>query len=763
MKAPGVLLALSILFSAFSSPHAATVCSETELRSALDAGGEITFGCDTQIVLSATLQVRTDAVVDAGTNQVTISGGSAVRVFEVADGVSFTLKNISVINGYFKGADEVRSGSTLVTPAADAPAAGLAATNAILFLENCVFSNNVAFGGQAIIASISGGSLSPTGAGEAFGGAISLNGGELHVTRSTFLTNSALGGTGENESTVNTGPAGDSWGGAIYSSDALVAIDQSQFNGNSSFNGGGAIFANSNSVTIANSTFRSNEARARHNHRFAGNPESDGLGGALELRSLGMALITNSFFRANSVTGGGAWFQATTKTLAGGAIYSDSDLSIVQSDFIENFVQGLETLSPIQVSRGGAICVDSRAEILDSYFHGNQIFGADGRANTVGDGGLPGKGLGGAIFSSGELFISKSAFISNYARGGIGREFIGRPTRWAEGQGSAIYSSNRVTATNITIALNITRDGTIGALGAAVFLNSLGSPTTNDFIFSTFATNQYSSISESGSIDDPTVPLHPLHIRSSSNAFINLQATILSGGTSNTVLGNLVDAGYNITSDTLFTESTSKNSTDPQFGPLGLIGGFSGSIPVLAGGPAIDAVPASLSPATDQRGRARPYNGSADIGAYEISPPFVIAGHIRPTIDLANVILDVNGTPFEVNADTGAFLAYFSASGTLAPILSNTLFTPAEYPLTSGVEQFDLLFTGYTQNELAIESGENLLITFAVESAGDYQLESSPDLQTWTNLQFWTATANSLLQKEIAPTATPQFFQVKKL
>ena len=124
---------------------------------------------------------------------------------------------------------------------------------------------------------------------------------------------------------------------------------------------------------------------------------------------------------------------------------------------------------------------------------------------------------------------------------------------------------------------------------------------------------------------------------------MNFQATILSGGTSDTVVAGLIDGGYNITSDNLFTESTSKNSTDAQLGPIGLFGGFSETIPVLAGGPAIDAVPGSLAPDTDQRGRARPYGTAADIGAYEVSPPFVVAGRIRPTIDLAGVTLNVSG------------------------------------------------------------------------------------------------------------------------
>lgn len=743
MKAPGLLVAFLLPFLTAPTAYAATVCSEAELRAALAAGGDINFGCDTQIVLSATLQVTTNVVLDAGTNHVTLSGGGAVRVFEVAEGVSFTLKNLRLVDGYNKGIDEIPVPMPTPSPAAGVgKGAAVAATNAYISIQGCVFSNNVAQGGS--------GSSTPQAAGDGMGGALFASGGQLRVTNSTFTANKAVGGIG-NFALVY----GDSWGGAIAALQGHLEIEQSQFEANTSINGGGAIYSVSNLLSVAGASFRSNIVVARSGGRsFAPTPESDGFGGALEIRASTNTLITDSLFQANYVTGGGGFFFSSG-TLAGGAIYSDSDLSISRSEFISNFVQGSDNVVPSQVSRGGAICADAQLHATELRFFGNQIFGANAFQTLAGGGGGNGGiGLGGAIFHRGELLLNNSAFVSNTATGGTLRDRFDFLIGWSEGQGSALYSSNRLSATNVTFALNICRDGREGALGAAVFFST---SLTNHIEFSTFATNQFGALS-AGS------PLLPLHVRTATNSYVSFRGTILSGGSTDTFSGNLADWGYNITSDTLFTKSTSKNATDAKLGPLGFFGGFSQSIPVLAGGPAIDAVPSALAPDTDQRGRARPSGSAADIGAYEVSSPYVLIGRISGNIDLSAVALSASGNPVEVDDNTGTFKTFFSANGSLTPTLNNTLFDPANVTLTAGVEQFDLLFTGYTQNELAIEAGDaGITVTFAVDAAGDYQLQSSTDLQTWSTVQNWTAPADSVFHKEIPAPTTPQFFQVKKL
>jgi len=62
-------------------------------------------------------------------------------------------------------------------------------------------------------------------------------------------------------------------------------------------------------------------------------------------------------------------------------------------------------------------------------------------------------------------------------------------------------------------------------------------------------------------------------------------------------------------------------TTDPKLGTLGNYGGFTQTIPLLAGSSAIESGDDSACPATDQRGIIRPQGLHCDIGAYELEKP----------------------------------------------------------------------------------------------------------------------------------------------
>ena len=65
-------------------------------------------------------------------------------------------------------------------------------------------------------------------------------------------------------------------------------------------------------------------------------------------------------------------------------------------------------------------------------------------------------------------------------------------------------------------------------------------------------------------------------------------------------------------------------TTDPLLGTLGNYGGFTQTIPLLAGSSAIDTGNDAVCPATDQRGVTRPQGAHCDIGAFEqddFTPP----------------------------------------------------------------------------------------------------------------------------------------------
>jgi len=75
-----------------------------------------------------------------------------------------------------------------------------------------------------------------------------------------------------------------------------------------------------------------------------------------------------------------------------------------------------------------------------------------------------------------------------------------------------------------------------------------------------------------------------------------------------TVTYSVVQGGY---------AGTGNLSSDPMLGTLGNNGGYTQTIQLLAGSPAIDAGTATGAPSVDQRGIARPQGGGYDIGAFE--------------------------------------------------------------------------------------------------------------------------------------------------
>jgi hypothetical protein len=91
--------------------------------------------------------------------------------------------------------------------------------------------------------------------------------------------------------------------------------------------------------------------------------------------------------------------------------------------------------------------------------------------------------------------------------------------------------------------------------------------------------------------------------------------------------GSLVDAGYNLESDTSATCGFSVGAhdlvgEDPELRALGAYGGPNLTEPPLPTSPVVDAGPNGTCPATvDGRGVPRPQGDACDIGAVELAPP----------------------------------------------------------------------------------------------------------------------------------------------
>src|SRR2546423_3497530 len=103
----GVLaLLVSMTISETIPPLAAGVvnpCTDASLRAALAGGGIVTFECDGTIIVTNTITIDQDSVLDGSGHAVAISGDKRFRIFQVNTGVTFTAKALTIANGSNQG------------------------------------------------------------------------------------------------------------------------------------------------------------------------------------------------------------------------------------------------------------------------------------------------------------------------------------------------------------------------------------------------------------------------------------------------------------------------------------------------------------------------------------------------------------------------------------------------------------------------------------------------------------------------------------
>ena len=392
-----------------------------------------------------------------------------------------------------------------------------------------------------------------------------------------------------------------------------------------------------------------------------------------------------------------------TLTVSGSAISDDS--SVYDSGGIHN--GGTLTISNSTISdnhswsEDGGITNYGTVTVSNSTISDNSgYFG--GGITTYGTMTLSGSAIsdnsatfdGGGIknYNSGTLTVSNSTISDNSATGdggGIFNESYGTLTisnstisdNSATGDGGGIENESTLTVANSTIAYNTVSSGGFGG--------GLDADASTATLNNTIVALNTSGTGSGATPDD--IAQQYAGVVSPSSAY-NLVGTGGSGGLTNGVDGNQVGVA------------------SPEIGALAENGGPTQTIALLPGSPAIDAGsnalavdPSTGQPlTTDQRGTgfARIFNGTVDIGAYEVQPYLVVTTQPPANVTAGTAF----GLTVTVEDRSGAVDASFSGTVTLT-LATNpsgaTLGGTLSVPVRSGVAAFtgltlDNVGTGYT-------------------------------------------------------------------
>ena len=258
---------------------------------------------------------------------------------------------------------------------------------------------------------------------------------------------------------------------------------------------------------------------------------------------------------------------------------------------------------------------------------------------------------------------------------------------------------------------NVTFYGNSAPKGGAMHNAANGDPT---LINVTFSENTASEDGESifNDFSDPVIINSILY-----NDNAGSQEEIFNNNSTPIVSYSIVQGGYT---------GTGNLNVNPLLGSLQDNGGYTQTIALLPGSPAIDAGDDVNCPAADQRGLTRPQGTHCDMGAYEIDnvPPTTSLDSYPPDPDSDN-------TPtFTFSGDDGdgsgvaSFLCRMDG-GSYIPCTSP--FTSA--PLSAGSHTFDV---------------------YAVDNASN--ADQSPETHTWT-LAFTPTLVSSIVRADASPTS----------
>ncbi|MEO1634769.1 MAG: CHAT domain-containing protein [Cyanobacteria bacterium J06631_9] len=491
----------------------------------------------------------------------------------------------------------------------------------------------------------------------------------------------------ENNSTRTT--TSQHHGGGIFLNGAGTSlIDDSIFQNNYADWFGGALrTANGHDITINGSIFFNNSAGQN--------------GGALD-----RSIDSGDFFLRGST------LFDNTATLSGGAISTGRGIlgslfSIENSTFTDNTALN---------NHGGALSnLRAPVSISDSLFLRNRTQGPNL--------------LGGAIFTNGDLTVSRTRFEESRTDGNGGAIYfddgaaglISNATldnnRSLSGQGGALYftgaGTSQIVETTLSnnqsalegggiyiedpYALEITRsvlNGNVaGDDGGAIFHNSIGANALR-ITASTLSNNRTntpaaaggavslaantSSIFQGVTIADNQANIEGGGIKINGAAVLSLANSIVAGNTAvsnNDIDGNITSGGHNLVQSRGtsggYIASDLPDGTDPLLLPLADNGGETFTRAFLATSPALNQI---NNTTTDQRGA--PASGLRDIGAYELltasNLSFATGNGQSTTVDTAFPTIVTVGVTDSLGGPLSGIPVTFSQGLTAAGVVFDT-------------------------------------------------------------------------------------------
>lgn len=566
-------------------------CSESALRTAVQSGGTIQITCNGTITVASPIVVSRSVTLDGIGASATISGGNLSRIFSVSNGVSFVVNNVTITGGSAtlggailnEGGSVTLNNVVLNNNQASIRGGAVANVSGTLSASNCTFSGNQVVAGSTI-----------EFAGSALGGALfNGEGATANIQASSFVDNAAKGGSAlSNAGFISAG--GNAEGGAIYNAGSLT-LSRTRLNENTATGGNGA----QNTAAVGVNQIGT-----------GGSIGGAASGGALAHRGTGLS-ISEVEFSENVVIGGTGGAGGEAGVGSGGTAPTGGPGGT-----------GGDALGAALFNAGTA------SSINQSLFANNAAVGGTGGTGGTGGGGINvtggqggtggtgGDAIGGGLFvEGGACNVTNSTFAHNVLAGGSGGTAGsgasctpqrnpgagGNGGNGGDSWGAAVYSGlGPVSIIHGTIASNSAFGGVAAPAGPGISGGGCGRPDSSAGVAG--STGQaFGAVATTG---QPTVLVSTIVAYSQVN------------GQSFGTLSPLSHS--NIFSDGS-GDSESALNTNPLLGPLSNNGGFTFTMSLLDGSPAIntaDSDPVFTSP-VDQRGVSRPQGSGPDIGAFE--------------------------------------------------------------------------------------------------------------------------------------------------